>query len=92
MHASFLNKHKSICYINLTLNICGSVMIHFLTDRLFETLPVKKIEFLEAWKVHNDALLLYACVHGNVETVAAIMNLNSSALIHSFLPIVLVCM
>ena len=75
MHASFLNKHKSI----LTLNICGSVMIHFLTDRLLETLPVKKTEFLEAWKVHNDALLLYACVHGNVEIVAAIMNLNSSA-------------
>ena len=53
---------------------------------------MKKTEFLEAWKVHNDALLLYACVHGNVETVAAIMNLNSSALIRRFLQIVLVCM
>ena len=64
-------------------------MIHFLTDRLFETLPVKKTEFLEALKVYNDALLLYACVHDNVETVAAIMNLNSSAQIHR---LVLVCM
>ena len=52
---------------------------------LFETLPAKNTEFREAWKVHNDALLLYACVHGGVESVAAIMALNSSAQIRRFL-------
>jgi ankyrin repeat protein len=46
---------------------------------LFGALPAKQTEFREAWKVYNDALLLYACVHGDVETVAAIMQLNSSA-------------
>ena len=48
-------------------------------DSIFKTLPTKNTEFREAWKKFNDALLLYSCYHGNVETVNAIMNLNSSA-------------
>lgn len=59
-------------------------LILIISHSLFETLPAKNTEFREAWKVHNDALLLYACVHGSVESVATIMQLNSSAQIRRY--------
>ena len=45
---------------------------------VFEALPAKQTEWREKWKVYNDALLLYACVNGNVESVKAIMQLGSA--------------
>ena len=72
------------CKFSYMLTSTKSACVLYYTS-LFETLPAKNTEFLEAWKVHNDALLLYACVHGGVESVAAIIALNSSAQIRRFL-------
>lgn len=70
-----------------SLNGEGKTPLQLAVDRdhsgIFEALPSKNIDFRNKWKVHNDALLLYACVQGSCETVSAIMQLNSSAQICS---------